>query len=242
MRAHGFAAILLTGGFVFATSACAVEDDLATITRVSQEFSDASAVGDAKAFEKYLDDDVIFMDESGAISTKHDIVAGATPPTEGISNKLVQSDLDIKLHSNVAVTSFTDNSTVNVYGQISKARYRSTEVWMKKNGAWKMISSQTLALPDDPAHIRLSADALDQYVGNYDAGPKLAIRIERKGDSLLSSTNGGKSNPLLVEARDVLFTPGQPRLRRIFERDATGKVIGFNSRREGHDLHFKRTA
>jgi ketosteroid isomerase-like protein len=242
MRIYAVVSAVLVGGLVFTTGAFAGDDDIATITRLSQEFSDASAVGDAKVFEKYLDDDVIFMDESGALSTKHDIVAGATPPAEGISNKLVQSDLDIKLHGNVAVTSFTDNSSVNVYGQISKARYRSTEVWMKKNGAWKMISSQTLALPDDPAQTHLPADALDQYVGSYDAGPKLTIKIERKGDSLVSATNGGKTNLLLVEVRDVLFTPGQPRLRRIFERDATGKIIGFNARREGHDLHFKRSA
>lgn len=38
----------------------------------------------------------------------------------------------------------------------------------------------------------------------------------------------------------MLFTPGQPRLRKIIQRDARGKVTGFVSRREGHDLVFKR--
>ncbi len=242
MRIH-LSFLVLAAALTVATGAFATPaDDEATIRRQSQEFSDASASGDAKTLEKLLADDVVFMDESGGLSTKQEIVSGATPPAEGIKNVLVQSDLAVSLHGDVAVTSFTDTSTMTVFGQNSKARYRSTEVWSKQSGAWKMISSQTLALPDDPAHIQLPAATLDQYAGTYDAGPKLVIKIDHQGDGLVSATNGGKTNPLLVEAPDVLFTPGQPRLRRVFERDASGKITGFNARREGHDLHFKRQA
>ena len=60
----------------------ATEDDAGTIKRQSQEFSDASATGDAKLFEKYLDDNVVFMDESGSITTKREIVEGASPPAK----------------------------------------------------------------------------------------------------------------------------------------------------------------
>ena len=42
------------------------------------------------------------------------------------------------------------------------------------------------------------------------------------------------------ELADVLFTPGQPRTRKIFQRDAQGKVIGFLSRREERDLVFTK--
>ena len=242
LRLHCFRPILFLGAFVGASNLPAAPDDAAIIQRQSQEFSDASASGDAKVLDKYLDDDVIFMDESGETGTKKDIVSSAKPPPDGISNHLVQSDFDIKLHGDVAVTSFTDNATVNVYGQTSKARFRSTEIWQKKDGTWKMISSQTLALPDDPASIKLPAAALDQYVGTYEAGTKVVVKIERQGDGLVSATNGGKAKPLLVEVADVLFTPGLPRVRRVFERDAAGKIVGFNARREGHDLHYTRKA
>ena len=84
----------------------------------------------------------------------------------------------------------------------------------------------------------MPAATLDQYVGTYEAGPKLTVKIERQGDGLVSATNGGKTTSLLAEVVDVFFTPGQPRIRRIFERDAAGKIVGFNARHEGHDLHF----
>jgi ketosteroid isomerase-like protein len=230
------AAVFLAGG----SAAVATEDVAATIKRQSQEFSDASATGDAKLFEKYLDDSVIFMDESGSITTKRELVEGASPPAKDITNHLEQSDFDVKLHGNVAVNSFTDNSTVSFFGQSLKARYRSTEVWLKEKDGWKMISSQTLALPDDPPAMQICVHELDEYVGTYSAAPGYVVKIERDGESLVSATNGGKSSPLRVEVRDMLFTPGLPRLRRVFERDATGKIVGFSSRREGHDLHFKR--
>lgn len=233
---------VLLMGLALADGACAAPDDAAIIQRQSQEFSDASASGDAKVLDKLLDPDVVFVDESGETGTKDDIVSSAKPPAEGISNHLVQSDFVLKLHGDVAVTSFTDNATVSVYGQASKARFRSTEVWRKNDGAWKMISSQTLALPDDPPAIQLSAAALDQYAGTYRVGTKLVVKITRQSDGLTSATNRGEAHPLLAEAADVMFTPGQPRVRRIFERDAAGAITGFNTRREGHDLHFKRDA
>ena len=60
------------------------------------------------------------------------------------------------------------------------------------------------------------------------------------GDGLSASLAGGPSSILKAELRDVFFTPGQPRVRKIFQRDASGKVTGFISRHEGHDLVFKR--
>jgi hypothetical protein len=44
----------------------------------------------------------------------------------------------------------------------------------------------------------------------------------------------------LPEVRDVFFEPGQPRTRRIFERDAQGRITGFADRREERDIVWKR--
>jgi ketosteroid isomerase-like protein len=233
---HLFAAgLLLTGAMAPVAVSRSNEDVAALIKRQSQEFSDASASGDSAAFERLLDDRVIFMNETGAIATKKDIVASAQPSPAGFSNKLVQTDYAMELHGDVAVTSFTDNSTVTMNGQLSHGTYKSTEVWMHEKGGWKMISSQTLALPDDPPAITLAAAKLDEYVGSYEATSKFVFRIARDGDHLTGSVNGAAPYPIEVEVADVLFTPGQPRMRRIFERDAGGKITGFVVRRDGRD-------
>src|SRR5690349_3504184 len=101
-------ALVLLPLLAFATAAAAKDDDAALIRRQSQEFSDASASGDANALGRLLDERVLFMNEGGDMPSKKDIVDGAQPPPPGTSNALTQKDLKIELHGNVAVTSFTD--------------------------------------------------------------------------------------------------------------------------------------
>lgn len=231
---------LLLAALLATSSLChAADDDAAKLKQLSQEFSDASASGDAKALDRMLDERVVFMNEGGEIASKKDIVSSAAPPPKGSSNVLVQSDWNLELHGNVAVTSFTDNATFHVSDQVMHAKFRSTEVWLKEVDSWRMISSQTLALPEAPPSIQLPAKALDEYVGTYSAGNN-TVKIVRQGNALMSSTNNAKPAPLDVEVRDVLFTPSLPRIRRIFERDPSGKITGFVARREGHGFVFKR--
>ena len=66
--------------------------------------------------------------------------------------------------------------------------------------------------------------------------------IQWDGKQLLGGRVGRSLTPLQVEVRDVLFVAGQPRTRKIFQRDAKGAVAGFVDRREGEDLVFKRRA
>ncbi len=218
----------------------AAEDPAATIRRLSQEFSDASAKGDAAVFRRLLHKDVVFMNEAGQLATKDEIVAAAQPAAAGVGNALVQDDFHVVFVGNTAVTSFTDHSTVHFFYQVIRPDFRSTEVWVKVGTGWQMVSSQTIALLVDPPAVAVAPKLLDDYVGTYAADPSFVIRIRRDGDALMSSTNGAPEARLLGESSDVFFTAGQARVRRIFERDAAGAVTGFRSRREGMDLVFRR--
>jgi len=212
----------------------------ALIKRQSQEFSDASAKGDAATLAKYLDDNVTFMSDGGEVGNKKDLIDGTRPNPAGVSNHLVQGDWHFQQYGNIAVTSFTDNSTVTLFGQTIQSKFRSTEVWREDHGAWKMISSQTMPVADDPPAIALSPSKLDEYVGKYQASPEYVVTIARGDDGLTMQAGTAAAVSLKAEAGDVFFAAGQPRLRRIFQRDATGRITGFVSRREGHDLVLTR--
>jgi ketosteroid isomerase-like protein len=231
------------GMFVSAAAALPAgssDDAAATIRRQSQAFSDASATGNIAVLGRYLDDNVTFTNENGETGSKQDLLAVTGPRPSGVSQRLVQTDWHLQRYGPVAVTAFTDVSTLHFHGQIVRSKFRSTEVWIEKHDGWKMISSQTTALQDDPPAISLPAATLAEYVGTYTAGPGYAIRIAQTGNTLTASTNGAAPVALRAEVKDVFFTPGQPRVRRIFQRDARGTVIGFVSRREGHDITLKR--
>jgi len=212
----------------------------AELQKLSQSFSDACARGDGKAIGDMVDDRVVFMVENGDISTKADLLQTTPPPPGGPKQTLVQRDFHVEFQGDVAVTRFEDDSTVEMYGQVLKTRYLSTEVWRDEGGHWRMISSQTMVLPDDPPAVAFTATELADYAGSYTAGDGYVMTIVRDGDGLKGSTNGGTPYIIKAEAHDLLFTPGQPRLRRIIERDASGRIIALHSRRDGHDFVLKR--
>jgi ketosteroid isomerase-like protein len=225
---------------ILAWPAAADEVTAALIKRQSQQFSDASASGDAATLARYLDDRVTFINENGDIATKKDIISSAGPAPSGIHRALTQTDFAVQLYGPVAVTSFTDVLRGDMHGQCLHAKYRSTEVWLKEGSDWRMISSQTIALQDDPPAVPLPAKLLDEYVGTYRGGPDFTCTISRSGDELSASLAGSRPVVIKAELRDVFFTPGQPRLRRIFQRDSSGRITGFVSRHEGHDFLFRR--
>jgi hypothetical protein len=79
-----------------------------------------------------------------------------------------------------------------------------------------------------------------QYVGEYSAAPDLTYEIRWDGQRLVGGKKGSSMKPLDVEVRDVLFVPGQPRIRKIFQRDGKGKITGFVDRRESWDLVWQK--
>ena len=230
------AAALLAGS----ATAFAGESVEALIKRQSQEFSDASASGDAAVLARYLDDRVIFMNETGEIATKKDIVDSTTPTPKGQANVLRQEDFAVQVHGSVAVTSFTDALTQQFHGQTQHIKFLSTEVWLKEGKDWRMISSQTMTRVEDPPSVSLPASVLDEYVGSYRAGTDFIYKVARDGDTITGAASGSDPVAMKAELKDVMFTPGQAQKRKIFQRDASGKVIALVFRYAGHDIVLKR--
>ncbi|HXC54609.1 MAG TPA: nuclear transport factor 2 family protein [Rhizomicrobium sp.] len=219
-----------------ATPAPAAEDVSTLLKRQTQELFDAVSAGDAGVWDRYLDADAVVADENGVVTDKKDTVAQVTPLPTGISGTITVTDWHAHIHGGVAVTSFVSDEHEDFHGQKLHALYLTTTTWLQEPDGWKVAGQQTLALQQDPPALQLPAATLDGYVGRYRAAPDLVYEIARTGDALSGGTVGGKAAPLAAELRDVLFAPGQPRTRKIFMRDATGRVTGFVSRREGRDV------
>jgi ketosteroid isomerase-like protein len=237
--------LMLTALALLWTSAArsGTSSDAELLKRRSQEFSDASALQDGAAIARFLDDRVTFMLENGERITKQDMTADdGTPPPAVPANHLEQRDFQVQLFGNVAVTSFTDHSTVQFHGQTLATDFRSTEVWHKTRGQWLMISSQTVAVQKDPPAIALPDSVLEEYVGQYQLSGDYVLTVRRNGAALEASAGTAAPFALLPEARDVFFTPGQVRMRRLFVRDSLGHVTGLVSRKDGHDLTLRRSA
>ena len=53
---------------------------------------------------------------------------------------------------------------------------------------------------------------------------------------------GRPEETLKAEVADLFYVPGRPRLRKVFQRGADGKILGFVERREAWDISWKRRA
>jgi hypothetical protein len=86
----------------------------------------------------------------------------------------------------------------------------------------------------------LPVKTLQDYVGRYALGDGVFFVIRREGAGLVGGTEGRPPNPLRAEAPDLLFIPGQPRVRLLFRRGPDHRVVDFVFRREAEDLVYRR--
>jgi hypothetical protein len=152
------------------------------------------------------------------------------------------SRFDVKQFGDVAIVLHVDEESEDYFGHPIHAQYMTTATWRLGPDGWKMIASQVYASLVDPPAIDLPAGQLDDYVGTYRLTDDIRYAIRRDGDHLVGERTGRPPQTLRVEARDVLFVPGQPRSRKVFLRDAAGRVTRFADRREGRDIVWTRVA
>ena len=94
----------------------------------------------------------------------------------------------------------------------------------------------------DPPAVRLTQRELCEYAGVYSLTPAIRTTIRCVEAGLTSERADRPLARYSAELRDLFFVPGQPRTRRIFTRDAAGRVDGFVDRREGEDVRWTRVA
>ena len=236
----------LRGGWLVAailslSAWCAAADATADLLRKKdQALLDAIAPGDHKVWEAALASDAVYVDENGVTMDRAEFLKQLEPLPAGASGSLHIDRYSARVSGDLATVIHTDNEEENYHGQVLKARYLMTETWRLESGEWKLHIVHAYAVLKDPPAVTLAAKELQEYVGSYSGGKDLEYVIQWDGKQLLGGRAGRSLTPLLVELRDVLFVAGQPRTRKIFQRDEKGSVTGFVDRREGEDLRWRR--
>ncbi len=207
-----------------------------------QALLDAIAPGDLKVWDDVLAPDAVYVDENGTIMDRAEFLKELTPLPAGASGNIKIASYVSHISGDLAIVVHTDDEQENYHGQQLTASYLMTETWRRDKGQWKLYLVHAYAVQKDPPKLSLPTNVLEQYAGRYSGGSDLVYLIQWDGKQLTGGRPGGSRKPLEVEIRDVLFVPGQPRTRKIFQRDAGGKITGFVDRREGEDIVWHRDA
>ena len=211
-------------------------DALSTLLKQqTQAFRDASQRSDLAKMRSFLDDQLLFVNEDGVAFDRHNFAGGAPAAApKSVPSSVTVTDWVMHSADNVAVTSFVNEQVSHFAETTLTEKYLSVETWIKRGAQWKLLESETTLLHQDPPALTLPADAWNDYLGNYSAGPGSTVTITRDGDLLGVNVNGTKAPSLAAEVRDVFFAPNQPsgydRQRVVFQRNAAGQVTGYVSK------------
>ena len=216
-------------------------DDVASVLqRQTQELLDSIAAGDQAPWSRYLHEDVIYAAEDGSTRTKKELIDQLKPFPAEVWGKLHITKFRAALHDRTAITSYVVEEDQGYFGQVLDSRYLVTDTWVETADGWRLAASQVLALREDPPAAALTPAQLEEYIGVYALTQEITYTISRGQDGLVGQRNGRDAEPLKPELADYFFIPGQPRMRKVFQRDAAGRITAFADRRESWDIIWRR--
>jgi ketosteroid isomerase-like protein len=231
----------ITVAILTALAAPALADDRVKITQYEQELSDAITSGTPAVWDKYLDPDVIYAEEDDSYKGKDEMIKEVRPLPQGLGGEIKVELLSYHEDGDTAVALFRQHEIERYYGQAIHASYLLSTVWKKRADGWKQIEGQVLAEKTDPPSIALPTIDLQKFAGTYklkDSEPTYTIALT--DGKLMGGRTGKARSEWKAETRDVFFIKGDPRIRKIFQYDARGRVTGFVERRESWDIVWNK--
>jgi hypothetical protein len=197
------------------------------------------AVGNQAPWKQYFAEDAMYFDEKGRSMDKIALVADVTPLPKGYSGSIKLVKAQSRILGRTAILTYDLDETETIYGQTMTARYHGTDTWMFRDGHWQIVAGQMLRYYEDPAPGKVDMARLNDYVGTYELASGITLTVSREGDKLYSK-RGERAQQLLVpETADLFFRPGVEG-RRLFRRNASGKVDALIDRRNNEDVVWKK--
>jgi ketosteroid isomerase-like protein len=140
-------AAALVGACVASAAAADQKADALAILRAQADRWDQAIVAKRRAdIEANMADDFRQIDGAGTIETKQSFVEGLIDPKLTIDPYTVD-DFEVRLYGDVALLSGRTRMTGTYDGKAFTSHYRYIDIYVRKGGAWKIVSVQFTKLP-----------------------------------------------------------------------------------------------
>lgn len=218
------AALLLVTSSVSAAQTPAdkqVEQELLKITR---DMIDTSLRGDKSAFERYTADAYIETGVNGAVETRAKILENFLTPPASMNPTMELKDVQVHVYGDTAVMSSLSIYRAEAQGQKINYSFRTTDVWLRRDGRWQLIASHYSEIPPERVAVKVDPKIYDAYVGEYEISLGLVFTVKRDGDKLMGQSTGEKKwHELMPQNETTFFIKGDTDLN-IFVKDEKGQV------------------
>lgn len=109
-------------------------------------YDQAQVHGDRKALERWLADDYLLINSSGATETKAQLIADYTAPGFTLEPFEVEQPVE-KVWKDGAVMGGIATLRGMDSGKRYEARLRFADIWAKRNGRWQVVYTQVAKAP-----------------------------------------------------------------------------------------------
>jgi ketosteroid isomerase-like protein len=236
--------------------ASSVEQDL---LKLEGEWLDAYLKHDVAAMERIEADDFLITFPDGRVMTKADEIANLKKPVPaGPGPTFMTADTKIRVYGDTAILTgkFIQKGTYADgprKGQDYNIQERYTDVYVKRNGRWQVVSSHLTAIappppsappptpspsPAPPPAAKVDPKVFDAYVGQYDT-PFGLLSITREGDHLFGQPNGDTKEELIPESEAIFNVPAVG-VKVTFVKDASGQVSHMIINQGGQEVQAKK--
>jgi hypothetical protein len=210
------------------------------LTAIAQELMDAIAPGKKEVWDKYLADTCLIHEENGRVLTKADLLKEFDPLPPGYVGKIKVTDVRVQDYGNVAIITHRNKEELQLYRQLLKTEFGSTDTFLRFDGQWKMIASHIAVYPAELTPTTIGSEKLKRFVGTYQLTPEVQYTITLEGNKLFGQRTGRPKEELFTESDTRLFKKGAPRGVKVFVADQKGNFIKMIDRRDNVDLVWTR--
>lgn len=120
--------------------------DVAELTRISDAWDKAIVRKDEAAVAANMAEDFRQIDGYGNLETKKSFVAGIVDSKLTIDPYTVE-DFEVRLYGDTALLSGRTHMTGKYDGKPFESNYRYIDIYVRRNGAWKIVSVQITKIP-----------------------------------------------------------------------------------------------
>lgn len=211
----------------------------AELVQRTQALYDAVASGNKAPWQQYLASDAIVHDEKGGSYTKTTFLATLEPLPPGYSGTIKVTHPQTIFAPGLAIFSYDLDEVETVFDNRMTARYHQTDTWLYRNHLWQIAASQAMRYYEDPARATIQPSILSDYVGTYELAPGHQLIVTTQDGKLFARRGTAPPVELIPESPDMFFRAGVEG-RRLFHRNADGKVDSLIDRRNNEDMLWKK--
>ncbi|MBI3796427.1 MAG: nuclear transport factor 2 family protein [Deltaproteobacteria bacterium] len=144
VRVGGFALILMLAALPTFAQQQAEEEAL---RKLEHEWWEAYKQRDTQTLDRIMAEDFIFTDEEGQVYDKSHFIALAR---QQVVTAYTLGDLRIRVYGDAAVVTCPSSWRYNIEGKEVSWEFRSTDVFVKRQGQWQAVAAQDTRLPKKP--------------------------------------------------------------------------------------------